>query len=104
MYSDQVTAMDELKPLSASAFEPLEQLKAEEETGKSVACLIHHSNIDRLRMMTSTYHTIPFRAVCMPVGAASVEELDEEAKAEQGPMKEVIMTLDCVLFTRRPRP
>lgn len=56
MYSDQVTAMDELKPLSASVTETLEQLKAEEET----------------------------------VGAASVEDMDEEAKAEQGPMKEAI--------------
>lgn len=34
MYADQVAVLDELKPLSTSATEPLEELKAEEEKGQ----------------------------------------------------------------------
>lgn len=56
MYADQITAMDQLKPLSSAVADSLEKSKGEEDT----------------------------------VGSASVEDLDEEAKAEQGPMKEAI--------------
>jgi len=56
MYSDQVSCMDALKPLSVSVTEAMEKLKEQEDAA----------------------------------GAASVEDMDEDAKAEQGAMQEAI--------------
>lgn len=46
MYSDQVSCMDALKPLSASVTETLEELKAQEDAGSyllSIPCMCRSS-------------------------------------------------------------